>query len=171
MRRKRQLSQQEALWVSEYIESACGQAALDPQDEEYRSAGWASFMTHYRSCDCLWAPDFWSDVQEHIAEAIWQEKQKRTARLYQELSLNRLLLPESNESFLDLLPARSGDFTNGVAFFDYIGHLPQTLRCLARYILEGYTLEEARSHLGWSAETLLSAVEELRRAMRAYEEI
>ena len=66
-----------------------------------------------------------------------------------------------------LLPIQ-GDFTNGVAYQDYIGRLPRDLYRLARRLEEGDTLEEARSGLDWDQERLCRAVERLRRHMEAY---
>ena len=56
--------------------------------------------------------------------AILFDKKERTSLLYRELSLDCPISRNSEETFLDRLPAKNGDFTNGVAFFDFIGRLP-----------------------------------------------
>lgn len=84
------------------------------------------------------------------------------------MSLNQPVSAGNDETFLDLLPARGGDFTNGVAFLDFIDRLPQELRRLSRWILDGYTLEEARSRLRWTRAELLRAVDVLRQALCDY---
>lgn len=115
------------------------------------------------------APNFWPESFDRITEAVRYEKRVRTSLLYRELSLDRTLTPEAQETFLDRLPGGSGDFTNAVAFSDFLDRLPQELCRLSRSILSGYTLEETRSRLHWTGGELLSAVEDLRGALRAYE--
>lgn len=171
MRRKRRLSRQETQWVDQCISDICGQEGLSPADGTYRSAGWAAFLKEYQSRSRLWDADFWPESFERIAAAVHMEKLVHTSLLYRELSLDRPLTPGSEESFLDHLPSGSGDFTNGVAFADFLDRLPQELRSLSGSILSGYTLEEARSRLHWSGRELLNAVEELRDALCAYEVI
>lgn len=169
MRRKRKLACQEAQWVNEYITKACLQEGVNPMDETYRSSGWASFMEWYQCSARLWDPGFWPKAYEQVAETISSDKKDRTARLYRELSLDRPISQESTETFLDRLPAKNGDFTNGVAFFDFIGHLPGGLRQLSGCILNGYTLEEARSHLNWNSKRLCETVHSLRKELNHYE--
>lgn len=169
MRRKRRLSGQETQWVEQCITEICSQEDLSPGDSLYRSAGWEAFLWGYQNCSQPWAPNFWPESFDRITEAVRYEKRVRTSLLYRELSLDRTLIPEAQETFLDRLPGGSGDFTNAVAFSDFLDRLPQELCRLSRSILSGYTLEETRSRLHWTGGELLSAVEDLRGALRAYE--
>lgn len=155
--------------MEQCITEICSQENLSPGDSFYRSAGWEAFLWGYQNCSQPWAPDFWPESFDRIAEAVRYEKLARTSLLYRELSLDRTLTPETQETFLDHLPGGSGDFTNAVAFADFLDRLSQELRRLSSSILSGYTLEETRSHLNWSSSELLSAVEDLRTALRAYE--
>ena len=169
MRKRKKLSQRETQWVDGCITDSCEQNGVNPGDGSYRSTGWAAFLEHYQSCDRLWEADFWPRAITCIHQAIGQEKLVRTSLLYRVLSLDRALLPEGNETFLDRLPTNCGDFTNGVAFFDFLAQLPEELRRLARSLLDGYTLEESRSLLSWSGRELLDAVDGLRQALLEYE--
>lgn len=168
MRRRRHLSSQEVLWVEECITEICMQEGLSPADELYRSAAWASFLAWYQGYERLWDPCFWPGAFEQVAGAIRFDKRLRTASLYRELSLNQFISTESGETFLDRLSAQNGDFTNGIAFSDFIDRLPQELRRLSHWILDDYTLEEARSILCWTKGELLSAVDILRQALWDY---
>lgn len=166
--RRRRLSSQEIQWVDECITEICTQEGLSPEDELYRSAAWAAFLTWYQGYERLWDSQFWPGAFEQVAGTIRLDKRIRTASLYRELSLNQLAFAESGESFLERLPALNDDFTNGVAFLDFIDRLPQKLRRLSRWLLDGYTLEEARSRLCWTNAELLSAVDILRQALCDY---
>jgi hypothetical protein len=171
MRRKRRLSELESKWVNTYIREACEQEKVKFSDEQYHSTGWVAFLNYYQSCNELCFADFWPTAFMQIRDAIHLDKQIRTDLLYRELSLNRPVTSESTETFLDFMFMKNGDFTNGVAFFDFLDHLSEELRQLSGCILVGYTLEEARSQLNWTNGELINAVDILRKALCDYESI
>lgn len=168
MRRLHCLTQRELGYAEAAVRMACLQNGVNPLDEEYRAAAQAAFCEAFRGCGPFWDGDiFWPQAFSLMSRAIRREKRLRSAYLYEMLSLDMPLGEDRAPSLGTLLPIQ-GDFTNGVAYRDYIGRLPRDLYRLARRLEEGDTLEEARSGLDWDQERLCRAVERLRRHMEAY---
>ncbi len=155
--------------MEEVITERCLQLNLSPRDEEYRCVAWLAFQEAYRKLDPVRDPDFWSKTFEQMESALQCEKKDRNLYLYGILSLNVPVQPESNERLLDLLPSRSGDFTNYTSLLDFLNRLPRESCQPAHHLMNRDSLEEARSFLGWTDGQLCSAVEQLRSATTIYE--
>lgn len=84
------------------------------------------------------------------------------------LSLDAPIAADSDECLLQRLPARQGDFTNSVLFWDYIRRLPRRLFQLAWRLVNRDSLEEARSAMGLTEQELCLAVGQLRDALTRY---
>lgn len=169
MRRRRKLSRQDIQWVGAYITELCCQHSVNPNDEDYRSAAWTAFQALFQSFYSLADPAFWSLAAAQMETAIHLEKYTRNLYLYRMVSLDVPLTPDTGETFLDMLPAPHGDFTNGVAFRDFLDKLPDDLSLLARRLIDRDTLEEARSGLGWTPGQLCVTVRQLQSAVDLYE--
>ena len=87
---------------------------------------------------------------------------------YKLLSLDAPIAADSDECLLQRLPARQGDFTNSVLFWDYIRRLPRRLFQLAWRLVNRDSLEEARSAMGLTEQELCLAVGQLRDALTRY---
>ena len=88
--------------------------------------------------------------------------------MYKLLSLDAPIAADSDEGLLQRLPARQGDFTNSVLFWDYIRRLPRRLFQLAWRLVNRDSLEEARSAMGLTEQELCLAVGQLRDALTRY---
>ena len=120
MRRPRCLSCQERLWVDNAIGQLCIQHGVSDRDEDYRSTGWTAFLAAYRNFRPISSPAFWPYAYGQISAALVAEKRIRQDRVYKLLSLDAPIAADSDECLLQRLPARQGDFTNSVLFWDYI---------------------------------------------------
>ena len=100
--------------------------------------------------------------------AILAEKRFRQERLYRLLSLDVPAVPGCRETILDHLPARRGDFTNGVLFWDFLVRLPRNLYRLAVRLIHGDDLEEARSMLRLTEREFRQDMDGLRTALLSY---
>lgn len=125
MRRPRCLSCQERLWVDNAIGQLCIYHGVSDRDEDYRSAGWTAFLAAYRNFRPISSPDFWPYAYGQISAALVAEKRIRQDRVYKLLSLDAPIAADSDECLLQRLPARQGDFTNSILFWDYIRRLPR----------------------------------------------
>lgn len=170
-RRRRRLSRQEESWVNSVITEVCLQLSLNPGDEDYGQTAWAAFSEMYSKYDLVVEPAFWKMTCDRIEDALYCEKQSRNTRLYRRLSLDAPMRADNEETFLSMLPARGGDFTNHACFLDFLERLPEDLNHLAWSLINRNTLEETRSHLGWTAEEICSNVERLRVEITSYERI
>lgn len=155
--------------MDEAITGCCLRLCLNAGDPDYRSVAWLAFQECYRAYVSVWDPAFWTMTFAKIEDTLRSEKRIRSHCLYRMLSLDVPVEPGSRETFLDTLSAPNGDFTNGAAFRDFVDHLSDDPRRLARRLIDRDTLEEARSCLGWSTPRLCSAVEELRSEVMLYE--
>ena len=169
MARRRRLSQQECQWVNAAITELCRQLSLNPGDEEYRSVSWLAFQSFFQSYFPVWEPAFWPEAYRRMEDAIRLEKQIRSFRLYRSTSLDLPLLQDGRETFLDRLRSQTGDFTNWVAFYDFLERLPEEPHQLAWRLIQKDTLEEARSCLGWTSSQLCEVMERLREEVALYE--
>jgi len=168
MRRPRCLSCQERLWVDNAIGQLCIQHGVSDRDEDYRSTGWTAFLAAYRNFRPISSPDFWPYAYGQISAALVAEKRIRQDRVYKLLSLDAPIAADSDECLLQRLPARQGDFTNSVLFWDYIRRLPRRLFQLAWRLVNRDSLEEARSAMGLTEQELCLAVGQLRDALTRY---
>lgn len=169
MRRPRRLSRQEFLWVREAISQLCAAHRVSDRDEDYCAAAWAAFFAAYRRFRPISSPDFWPYAYGQIDAALRTEKELRYERVYRLLSLDAPVADDSGETFLDRLPARQGDFTNGVFFFDFLHRLPREQASVAvRMAVDRDDMEEARSALGMTDQEFSRAVDQLRVAMERY---
>ena len=168
MRRPRCLSCQERLWVDNAIGQLCIQHGVSDRDEDYRSTGWTAFLAAYRNFRPISSPDFWPYAYGQISAALVAEKRIRQDRVYKLLSLDAPIAADSDECLLQRLPARQGDFTNSVLFWDYIRRLPRRLFQLAWRLVNRDSLEEARSAMGLTEQELCLAVGQLRDALTPY---
>lgn len=168
MKRSRRLSRQECFWVKEVIRQLCDRHNVSDRDEDYRSVAWAAFFTAFRRFRPISSPDFWPYAYEQISIALMAEKSARHDRVYRLLSLQAPVAPDSEETLLDRLPARQGDFTNSVSFWDFLNRLPRDPARLAVRLVNRDTLEEARSILGMTEQELCRAVDQLRDALICY---
>lgn len=168
MRRPRCLSCQERLWVDNAIGQLCIQHGVSDRDEDYRSTGWTAFLAAYRNFRPISSPAFWPYAYGQISAALVAEKRIRQDRVYKLLSLDAPIAADSDECLLQRLPARQGDFTNSVLFWDYIRRLPRRLFQLAWRLVNRDSLEEARSAMGLTEQELCLAVGQLRDALTRY---
>lgn len=114
------------------------------------------------------SPAFWPYAYGQISAALAAEKRIRQDRVYKLLSLDAPIAADSDECLLQRLPARQGDFTNSVLFWDYIRRLPRRLFQLAWRLVNRDSLEEARSAMGLTEQELCLAVGQLRDALTRY---
>lgn len=156
MRRPRCLSCQERLWVDNAIGQLCIQHGVSDRDEDYRSTGWTAFLAAYRNFRPISSPAFWPYAYGQISAALAAEKRIRQDRVYKLLSLDAPIAADSDECLLQRLPARQGDFTNSVLFWDYIRRLPRRLFQLAWRLVNRDSLEEARSAMGLTEQNFLA---------------
>lgn len=168
MKRLRRLSRREYFWVQEAIRQLCACYNVSDRDEDYRSVAWTAFFTAYRRFHSISSPDFWPYAYEQIRIALIAEKSVRHDRVYRLVSLNAPVTSDGEETLLSRLPDRRGDFTNSVSFWDFLDHLPWDLARLATRLVNGDSLEEARSILGLSDQDLCRAVDQLRDALICY---
>lgn len=154
--------------MQEVIRQLCACHNVSDRDEDYRSVAWTAFFTAYRRFRSISSPDFWPYAYEQISIALIAEKRVRQDRVYRILSLNAPAAPDSDETLLDRLPARQGDFTNSVSFWDFLNRLPQDPARLAVCLVNRDSLEEARSILGMTDQDLCHAVDQLRDALIRY---
>lgn len=168
MKLLRRLSRQEYFWVQEAIRQLCACHNVSDRDEDYHSVAWTAFFTAYRRFHSISSPDFWPYAYKQIGIALIAEKRVRHERMYRLLSLNAPSFSDSDETLLDRLPARQGDFTNSVSFWDFLNYLPQDPARLAVRLVNRDSLEEARSILGMTDQDLCHAVAQLRDALTRY---
>lgn len=168
MRRLRRLSRRERLWVQEAIDQLCAYHRVSDRDEDYRSVAWTAFFGAYRRFYAVSSPDFWPYAYEQISAALAVEKRIRQDWVYRILSLHVPAAPGSDETLLTRLPDRRGDFTNGVSFRDFLSRQPRDTARLAFHLMDGDSMEEARSLLGMTDKELRCAVEQLREALARY---
>lgn len=122
----------------------------------------------YRRFYAVSSPDFWPYAYEQISAALAVEKRIRQDWVYRILSLHVPAAPGSGETLLTRLPDRRGDFTNGVSFRDFLSRQPRDTARLAFHLMDGDSMEEARSLLGMTDKELRCAVEQLREALARY---
>ena len=165
------LSRQESLWVEEIIRQLCALHNVRALDEDYHAAAWAAFWSAFCNFYNISSPDFWPYAYRQINTALRREKQRRSEQIYRLLSLDAPAAPNTGETFLDRLPARQGDFTESVAFWDFLNHLPQGPAQLAARLVNQDSMEEARSFLGLTDQELCQTVVQLREALTRYQNI
>ncbi len=167
-RSKRRLSRRDCLLVEETIRQFCALRGVSARDEDYRSVAWTAFLTAFRRFRPISSPDFWPYAYSQMEAAILAEKRFRQERLYRLLSLDVPVVPGCRETILDHLPARRGDFTNGVLFWDFLVRLPRNLYRLAVRLIHGDDLEEARSMLRLTEREFRQDMDGLRTALLSY---
>ena len=168
MRRPRHLSRLELCWVENVIRQLCARNNISDRDDDYRSAALTAFFTAFRRFRPITSPRFWPYACKQINAALLMEKKARSERLYRLLSLDAPAGHDSVGTYLDLLPARQGDFTNGVCFRDFLNRLPRDPARLAFRLVWRDSLEEARSNLGMTEQEFCVAFDQLHSALERY---
>lgn len=168
---KSRLSHMEQQWVEDLVGDLCRSASVNIREEAYRQAAWVAFLDCRRAWRGAYGDAFWNQAVQEMDLAIRAEKAIRDKHLFQELSLNKPVSPESETPYLDFLPGACGDCSNRVAFYDFLDRLPQGQHQLSSSVLQGYTPGEICSHFRWTLEEYLSHLEGLQDALLRYEAI
>ena len=173
MRKKRggrQLRRQDLSRVLAYSQGLLDRAGIRLDREEFESSAllvyWESLNSYpaYAGC-CDWA----SYLEARLLELIEQMRGQRNRRICVEsgLSLDQPWGGRGRQPAEFLGPPR-GDFTNGVAFWDYLARLGDEKLQLARMYCRKETDAEILAHTNMDCRTLRRLKLELREDLERY---
>ncbi len=170
MRRKRQLIPQEFHWVREMVSELCLANGLNPHNAEYMSVGLLAFCEVYCTSPIIFGEDLWMQAYGRIDTALKQAKREE-GRCYWQKSLSAPAFQDSSTPRVERMPKKTGDFTESIALWDYVGRLPADSSRLAYQLANRCDMAEAAENLGWGQEKVRQTMEELRAAFMEYEKI
>lgn len=172
--RRRRFSRREEELVDQMIQGICQEISLpDAYDDEARSIGWCAFLSVYhRNPSCfLWSGAAgWTQVYREIHQEL-SAFQTQTSAQYHTPSLDRPVGPENDTPRIQLLQCPHGDFGPYICLKDYLRHLPERERWLARTLNSGYSLKEIEVLFRCGREELMQTHRCLQESMRRYQEI
>lgn len=92
--------------------------------DEWESIGWVAYMEARKKHISEYYSDYWEEIARNVVASINRMRDVRNEKISLEsrLSLN-CKLGESKEEIGSILFPTQGDFTNGIALWDYVKHL------------------------------------------------
>lgn len=165
---RRHLTSRERAWAEDAAREICRRHRISTADPEFLAIGMQAFYQLYATRPTVSDARFWPCVYQAMERDLLREKRERGKIKYALLSLNEPLAPDRSATYLDVLRARQGDFSNGVVLRDYLTRLPRDQSDLAFRLMAQDTPEEAHAALGWDTTRLQTAMAQLRQAMEVY---
>ena len=150
--KKRQLSRRERDMMEEAITRVCKAMGIPEKDPELRQVAWAALLDVYRDDPAGFTGGRirgWRRAYRLAWDALEAERKDRWRSLYQ-LSLDKPLGNDTENTLLQLLHSPSGGFENSVCLYEYLQRQHPDVRRVAMGMMEGETLEQLRGCYRWS---------------------
>ena len=172
--KNRDLSRREKRMVEDAITRMCRALGVSETDAELRQTAWVEILSVYRNDPKGFQGDSmqgWRRAYDVAGNAILKEVHCCQQQIYGQISLDKPISGDTEATLLQLLHSPSGNFENGVCLRDYLSRQPLDVQRTARAMIAGEPLSQLQFCYQWTWDYTLQTLDDLRAAMRAYQQI